>query len=1017
MSCNLKGENMIYLKDGNQIKSIREFFDLLTKVNKLRTDLTTNQKKTHSQVAFALAFGVSESNYSAKKIKTFGTTDYIYNTLNRSNIIPQQFSLKKDFINKLNNYIRVVESSGDQIEAHFYNNLTNFYNHGFYKEYIINILEYLQPDCMYLDYIADYVNECKQKCKWVDSSNMHFLHSISDRIISEFEGETIIEGISLKEMYINLEFMQVKGKPKNCKVSLQDFLIDWGTGNECFDLDYMHSNMILVLGEPGHGKSSLCKKIAYDYLQNENLLNGKKLLLVNLIEMDPNVLKNKSYSKGTELLEEIIRISDVTNEVEDIYNSLIFLDGYDELHIGLNEIGISTIDFFDALEDELHFVNKNIKIVTTSRKSCINTDLINNIPIVEIADLSLDKQLEWISCYRKYYSKDLYDENKLREIHKNKNHVKELIGIPILFQLIVHLNYVPEKESKASIYNNLFNEIVLKRTYSLNRRKHKATKKFKNNDVFNLLENIAYNIFKHNDRYSCIHDDSFRNISELDLGKIVNSFYFKSEKFHFNQIVEFSHRSFYQFFLSRYLYKKISSIKTKQEIAELNYSFSHRILDKLVLEFLNDLHLLKYKQKQKFYLQDSSTGIDINEILYELDDHIPTYIQGKNLRENISDYETMFKNCISVVSSFIDESKNFNEKSKLLLSEFLGNYSTIAWNLKKISLSDTDLKQSNWDQVSFSNSDMRNVNMSNSLILDSVFKNTDLSDSKFSKSFIRSTEFAQVDCLNSNFNGSKIINCNFVSTQLSNTKFNGTDTNSCEFKNIKSKSFVANESYFTRVSFLRNNISEGSLKNSLFRDSTFNRYIATSSDLYKSRFLKCKFNSTKIEKSNLRNSEFFSCQMEDISLNTSNLNNANFRNSNLRNADLTHCNIVGTDFSYCDLRGIRYKGLEFNKSNLIGAKVHANFAMYLCNIKGYDVNYRFIRPSKNNRKNYSRFLQTIQYLDFYDLNEKDDSTRNQDNISNDDLKWAQENSIDLIITRWSYQSNRDILTHVSYYND
>lgn len=141
--------------------------------------------------------------------------------------------------------------------------------------------------------------------------------------------------------------------------------------------------------------------------------------------------------------EEYFRDDKILLDIEYLKNSLILLDGYDEAYLNLKEEKITTYDFFEKLVEFSN--NWNLKFIVTSRKTCMNNTVLDNlyngiyksdndedipeknkIQICQLSSLTKQQQKDWINNkYNKFFPYKKYDIKKyIVHVKKTMNNLK-----------------------------------------------------------------------------------------------------------------------------------------------------------------------------------------------------------------------------------------------------------------------------------------------------------------------------------------------------------------------------------------------------------------------------------------------------------------------------------------------------------------------------------------------------------------------------------------------------------------
>lgn len=148
---------------------------------------------------------------------------------------------------------------------------------------------------------------------------------------------------------------------------------------------------ILIIGEPGSGKTSIVKGIAYKIIEGTEYKSLKNKRIVNL-ELSGLIAGTKSAGEISE------KINRVMNEVEGSADIIIFIDEIHELVAGVGNEKAETSSIFSALEpklssDKLQFIGATS--ISNYRKFIEpNGAVSRQFQIVEIPESSTEDTLE-----------------------------------------------------------------------------------------------------------------------------------------------------------------------------------------------------------------------------------------------------------------------------------------------------------------------------------------------------------------------------------------------------------------------------------------------------------------------------------------------------------------------------------------------------------------------------------------------------------------------------------------------
>ena len=496
-------------------------------------------------------------------------------------------------------------------------------------------------------------------------------------------------------------------------------------------------NILLLLGEPGHGKSSLCMKKVSDFYKREFCSN--KIKKVFSFSLNPT-----AWIKESENSLDIKNIFTLKNE-EFMYNgkyqnirlgkeylkeSLIFLDGYDELYLKLQESSKSTILFLEDLKNLAE--SWNLKIVITSRKTCINPSELyeDGYKICQLAKLTKKEQRKWINDV---YNKELFPENPydIERIYSSsfqENNMQskflELLEIPILLQLIVSKYVYDDAQNIVELYDKLFKKILnTRKEMTIDSYDENRTEEFKQ-----IFESYAYNIYKNNDTYTIIKSEELKE-KENTKWKSLLLFYVKSERSTQPReyYVEFIHRSFYQYFQAWYFYNLVLEIikekkqkRKKEKIDNLFEAIHWKEIERDVIDMIGQI------SKNQKDIQEQEQIKCILETFGKLNGIVKKEINKKwsipiRKLNNLDKVEIIRYNLLMILNIIISKGLIISKyrKIKTLIKKFdmneiyLPKIVLSGLKLPRVNLKNASLKEANLKNASLKEADLENAHLEN----------------------------------------------------------------------------------------------------------------------------------------------------------------------------------------------------------------------------------------------------------------------------------------------------------------
>ena len=469
------------------------------------------------------------------------------------------------------------------------------------------------------------------------------------------------------------------------------------------------SGVMLLHGEPGHGKTTLCRKAVYEHYL-ERFCKDK----TNVFWFRLNPAYSDIINKNGELvLENAFCWGNIKTqrkmipleENEDAYRgSIIFLDGYDELKVQAQSINVRLSDFIDTVEE--YAEEYQIHFVITARTRSVEDELYGlGIPTLQFAPMTEDQQIDWIHKRNELHE---YEEEfvKLRESSKE---MEEMLGIPILFRMVVK----EKLESTAAqnvvgLYDTLF-EATMKRRKMESESREDWHKKY---------EQLAYEIY--------CNDDTFADVQKMDMPEeFLYMFHLKGEG---KQHVEFLHRSFYQYFLAHFLYRKMSEVEDEASAEAFLCCLAEWRIDKDVLNYIQQI------QEKKPDITKKECECILDEI-ERTDAIIANALRAKNKNGNAEKSRLRRCNNIFVNALSICCVVAANKESKFIISLryrenlhaamrrydcsniWLGNVILSEAELSGANLSGANLSGANLSGANLSGANLSGVNLSGADLL------------------------------------------------------------------------------------------------------------------------------------------------------------------------------------------------------------------------------------------------------------------------------------------------------------
>lgn len=488
--------------------------------------------------------------------------------------------------------------------------------------------------------------------------------------------------------------------------------------------DWSHkdtSGVMLIHGEPGHGKTTLCRKAVYEHVLKQFCPDKTNVFWFRLnpafaediIENGKFVLKNafrwgNPAGKFGEIpLEE--------NEKE-YQNSVIFLDGYDELKAQLHGVNKDLQDFITTAKQMAQ--DYDMHIVITTRTRSLSDERRLNIPSFQFAPISEYEQDAWIEKNAPGYKEDF------EELRSSSEKMGEMLGIPILFRMVVEAQLKSTTaKNVVDLYDTLFAATMERRAVDSAETSYWREK----------YEQFAYEIY--------CNDEQFADVeNEQRADEFLYMFYIKGGD---KQHVEFLHRSFYQYFLAHFLYRKMSEIRDEASAEAFLCCLAERQIDRDVLNYIQQVQEKKMDVTQEECEQIINTLEQTGTIIVQA-------LQASNENGNAEKHRlrrcnNIFVNALSiccVIATTKGSEFIISLRKKENIHAAMRRYDCSNIWLKKVILSEAklngatlsgaDLSEANLNRVKLNGADLRRADL-----IGANLRGTDLSNANLNGADLR----------------------------------------------------------------------------------------------------------------------------------------------------------------------------------------------------------------------------------------------------------------------------------------
>lgn len=383
----------------------------------------------------------------------------------------------------------------------------------------------------------------------------------------------------------------INWREKEVKLLDENFYVPLNFEDSKKKNDIFKDNKIIVIWNPGSWKTQFMVD-SFCYIKN-NL--NKKLWLYYNNEFLPLFIALRDLKD--------INLSKFINDIRVSYNLkgeqkfILLLDWLDEISL-------------DKIKEILDFIesNQNYKYIISSRKTSINLgELLSKYPEFleyKIKEFNFNVNNGWNTQILEKYFNDRWKTIDLEKYKKLQIEIKDVFYLEQYFEVYEQLD---ETDWKLELTEKFLNKISNKNNQLLNL-------KIEKNEVFNLLTKISEFLYKNNslilekeDIQQIISNLRVQENEKKDiLEYLLTTFFIKSE---WNY--SFYHKTFYEYFLIRYISKEYS--KNKLSIREWNILLDKEFMFKIFFPYVKNQYLKDKKYSwiislnlfMTYYLRDN----------------------------------------------------------------------------------------------------------------------------------------------------------------------------------------------------------------------------------------------------------------------------------------------------------------------------------------------------------------------------------------------------------------------------
>ena len=691
---------------------------------------------------------------------------------------------------------------------------------------------------------------------------------------------------------------------------------------------------LLICGEPGHGKSLLCKKAVVEF-KRENFLKGKAK---NVLFVSLNTGENPGIIQGNEVIFDNMLswgpIREHRFKFEDCRESLLFMDGFDEFIDEAKKADIKDIVSFMNTVEKIAKSYK-IHIVVLSRSIAVQKDLndqdICNKSFV-LTPITKEQQTEWVNARNNYID---YNDT-LMKLQEDKD-MSVLLGIPLLFRMIVHTHFDKSSSNEVELYNDLFDHLMRKRGI-----RGSARERIRKN-----LSNHAYEVY-------CNDEDTSEVVKQEDDENWVFAFYVKSGQ---EGRVGFFHRSFYQYYLARYIYEGILNANTDRKAEKLIGRLAERELDNTVRRYLSLTINKNNKETIHKNLKLVIEALVRTEAFLNLK---PRYCDGNAETTKLGRCINIYRNTVHISAAF---SYVIEKPFKDGLDDLLRTYPS-----KSIKICSPEDNKDNLFRANLSGADLSGANLSGADL-----SGADLRKSYLREANLRRANLSEVILSEAHLPGATMKRANLSGANLSKARLTGADLSGAKLNGSNLSETNLGEADLRGADLRGADLSKANLRGADLRGANLNEAHLSGANLKGARLRganlgEAQLSEAYLKKAHLSGAHLREAKMSEVSLNDAYLKGAFLRGAKLSRADLSRANLSEADLSGADLSGANLSGAKLSEANLSEADL-SGADLSGANLNGAKLRRADMHEAKLSRANLHKANLNEAKLTGVDMNE------------------------------------------------
>ena len=712
--------------------------------------------------------------------------------------------------------------------------------------------------------------------------------------------------------------------------------------------------MLLILGHPGSGKSTLMTYILNNYSLERFGRTVRMYCFRNFDQIDWNGAVENLFSQ---------MLHDMGLSRNDLNNSVLILDGLDEVNMSNNQIEFLNSIYEDWVESSK--IN-NFSLVVTCRINRIENEKDLECPYLKLLPLEPDQIIGFVTNYNFFVKNSKNTKRKIQKLLEEnkdveeKDSLKEVLGIPLILYMVLALDIeLKEEKNLVEVYEQIFsienkNSIYKKRNYD-HKAGHPITQE-KVKEIHQFSKDIAMNIWENNPKEAVVEKKEYLRIAKRivpngNINDLLIGQYFMEGKDSFE--LYFVHRSMYEYFVALSIYDSIYDMihggtvnEQFQELMEEDRREKHspmsefaRMIGMYNLSAFPEIKEYLSYMLQRLEIENQEWCKEILALFLEngFTYYVDHYKEKSLMRiqnENNRFYNLVWliqeqlikidKTCLHYEVAKVDEMfcyylKQGSKAGVDLRGANLSGVDLRRGNLQKANLSGVDLRLSYLNDI-----DLRGANLQKANLENVNLERGNLKDANFEKINLEFANLQDTDLKRADLRGANLREVHMDNANLEVANLSGVDLREAHMDNVNLK--VANliGANLRGVDMNNANLQGTDLQGSDLRGANLQDTDLKRADLRGANLQGADLRGSNLQGVDLRRAHLTKNNLECLNLTLANLSGLDLSEINLQGADLRSSNLSGTNLQGANLQetnlqNANLRGTDLRGSNLIGA--------------------------------------------------------------------------------------------------